>query len=191
MIQLLNQDYFLKLEQYNIEKNVVYKKNITSSSENFRKLLLATTKDIRVILIKLADRLHNMETLEHLSRAKRKRISRESVDIYSPIAHRLGMNEMKWKLEDFAFRYLNPDSYKVTSKLVNRKRAEREKYTSAAIKSIEKPLNDNGIHCYIDGRVKNLYSTYNKLEKYKNLGKKFDEIYDPVSYTHLTLPTKA
>ena len=158
-----------------------YTKQEASRSASLRKMLVAMAEDIRVVLIKLADRLHNMETLEHLSLAKRKRISRETLDIYSPIAHRLGMNDIKWKLEDFAFRYLNPDSYKITSKLVNRKRDEREKYTSAAIKSIEKPLNDNGIYCHIDGRVKNLYSTYNKLEKYKNLGKKFDEIYDLIA----------
>ena len=172
-----------KLDMISTNSKMVkqYTKPEASRSASLRKMLVAMAEDIRVVLIKLADRLHNMETLEHLSIAKRKRISRETLDIYSPIAHRLGMNEMKWKLEDFAFRYLNPDSYKVTSKLVNRKRAEREKYTSAAIKSIEKPLNDNGIHCYIDGRVKNLYSTYNKLEKYKNLGKKFDEIYDLIA----------
>ena len=172
-----------KLDMISTNSKMVkqYTKSEASRSASLRKMLVAMAEDIRVVLIKLADRLHNMETLEHLSIAKRKRISRETLDIYSPIAHRLGMNEMKWKLEDFAFRYLNPDSYKVTSKLVNRKRAEREKYTSAAIKSIEKPLNDNGIHCYIDGRVKNLYSTYNKLEKYKNLGKKFDEIYDLIA----------
>ena len=158
-----------------------YTKQEISKSASLRKMLVAMAEDIRVVLIKLADRLHNMETLEHLSTAKRKRISRETLDIYSPIAHRLGMNEMKWKLEDYAFRHLNPESYKNTSKLVNRKRTEREKYTSAAIKSIEKPLIENGINCYVDGRVKNLYSIYNKLQKYKNLGKKFDEIYDLIA----------
>jgi len=158
-----------------------YTKHETSRSASLRKMLVAMAEDTRVVLIKLADRLHNMETLEHLSTAKRKRISRETLDIYSPIAHRLGMNEMKWKLEDYAFRHLNPESYRNTSKLVNRKRIEREKYTSAAIKSIEKPLIENGINCYVDGRVKNLYSIYNKLEKYKNLGKKFDEIYDLIA----------
>tara|TARA_B100000427_G_scaffold189805_1_gene157712 strand:- start:3827 stop:6022 length:2196 start_codon:yes stop_codon:yes gene_type:complete len=172
-----------KLDMISTNSKMVkqYIKPEASRSASLRKMLVAMAEDIRVVLIKLADRLHNMETLEHLSPTKRKRISRETLDIYSPIAHRLGMNEMKWKLEDFAFRYLNPDSYKATSRLVNRKRIEREKYTSAAIKSIEKPLIDNGIQCFIDGRVKNLYSTHNKLQKYKNLGKKFDEIYDLIA----------
>lgn len=148
---------------------------------SLRKMLVAMAEDVRVILIKLADRLHNMQTLQHLPVPKQQRISRETLDIYSPLAHRLGMNEIKWQLEDQAFRYLMPRQYRSISRLVNRKRAEREIYTDAAVKAIQGPLQKAGLKCSVDGRVKHLYSTYNKLQRYERMGRKFDEIYDLIA----------
>jgi guanosine-3',5'-bis(diphosphate) 3'-pyrophosphohydrolase len=148
---------------------------------SLRKMLVAMAEDVRVILIKLSDRLHNMQTLKHLPVPKQQRISRETLDIYSPLAHRLGMNDIKWQLEDEAFRYLMPRQYKSISRLINRKRAEREIYTEAAVKAIQKPLQKAGLTCTVDGRVKHLYSTYNKLQRYERIGRKFDEIYDLIA----------
>ena len=148
---------------------------------SLRKMLVAMAEDVRVVLIKLSDRLHNMQTLQHLPVPKQQRISRETLDIYSPLAHRLGMSDIQWQLEDQAFRYLMPRQYKSISRLVSRKRAEREIYTEAAVKAIKGPLEKAGIRCDVDGRVKHLYSTYNKLQRYERMGRKFDEIYDLIA----------
>ncbi len=153
---------------------------------SLRKMLVAMADDVRVVLIKLSDRLHNMQTLQYLPTPKQQRISRETLDIYSPLAHRLGMSDIKWQLEDEAFRYLMPRQYKSISRLVSRKRAEREIYTEAAVKAIEIPLNNATIPCAVEGRVKHLYSTYNKLERYERMGRKFDEIYDLIAIRVIT-----
>jgi GTP pyrophosphokinase len=153
---------------------------------SLRKMLVAMAEDVRVVLIKLSDRLHNMHTLEHLPVPKQQRIARETLDIYSPLAHRLGMYDIKWQLEDQAFRYLMPRQYKSISRLVSRKRAEREIYTQAAVKAIKGPLDKAGITCRVDGRVKHLYSTYNKLQRYERVGRKFDEIYDLIAIRVIT-----
>lgn len=153
---------------------------------SLRKMLVAMAEDVRVVLIKLSDRLHNMHTLEHLPVPKQQRIARETLDIYSPLAHRLGMYDIKWQLEDQAFRYLMPRQYKSISRLVSRKRAEREIYTEAAVKAIKGPLDKAGIPCRVDGRVKHLYSTYNKLQRYERVGRKFDEIYDLIAIRVIT-----
>ena len=155
-------------------------------SASLRKMLVAMAEDVRVVLIKLSDRLHNMQTLEHLPVPKQQRISRETLDIYSPLAHRLGMYDIKWQLEDQAFRYLMPRKYKTISRLVSRKRAEREIYTEAAVKAIKGPLDKAEITCRVDGRVKHLYSTYNKLQRYERMGRKFDEIYDLIAIRVVT-----
>ena len=153
---------------------------------SLRKMLVAMAEDVRVVLIKLSDRLHNMQTLGHLPVPKQQRISRETLDIYSPLAHRLGMYEIKWQLEDQAFRYLMPRQYKSISRLVSRKRAEREIYTEAAVKAIQGPLDKASITCRVDGRVKHLYSTYSKLQRYERVGRKFDEIYDLIAIRVIT-----
>ena len=153
---------------------------------SLRKMLVAMAEDVRVVLIKLSDRLHNMQTLGHLPVPKQQRIARETLDIYSPLAHRLGMYDIKWQLEDQAFRYLMPRQYKSISRLVSRKRAEREIYTQAAVKAIKGPLDKAGITCRVDGRVKHLYSTYNKLQRYERVGRKFDEIYDLIAIRVIT-----
>ena len=153
---------------------------------SLRKMLVAMADDVRVVLIKLADRLHNMQTLQYLPTPKQQRISRETLDIYSPLAHRLGMSDIKWQLEDQAFRYLMPRQYKSMSRLVNRKRAEREIYTEAAVKAIQIPLNNASIPSVVEGRVKHLYSTFNKLQRYERMGRKFDEIYDLIAIRVIT-----
>ena len=155
-------------------------------SASLRKMLVAMAEDVRVVLIKLSDRLHNMQTLGHLPVPKQQRISRETLDIYSPLAHRLGMYDIKWQLEDQAFRYLMPRKYKTISRLVSRKRAEREIYTEAAVKAIKGPLDKAEITCRVDGRVKHLYSTYNKLQRYERMGRKFDEIYELIAIRVVT-----
>ena len=158
-------------------------------SANLRKMLVAMAQDVRVILIKLSDRLHNMQTLKYLPENRRKRIARETLDIHAPLAHRLGMNEIKWQLEDEAFRYLMPDEYKLVSKLVARKRAEREQYVNAAVQTIKSELDKSIIESTVYGRAKHLYSIYDKLNRYQKMGKKFDEIHDLIAIRILTEQT--
>ncbi|MBK66203.1 MAG: (p)ppGpp synthetase [Chloroflexi bacterium] len=160
--------------------------NLSSSNEitraaTIRKLLISTSEDARVILIKLADRLHNMETLNALDENSIQRIAQETMEIFAPLAHRLGMWDFKWKLEDESFKYLFPKSYKEIASLVSSKRKEREKYASRATKLLEESLAKASIQCLIEGRVKHLYSVFKKIEKYSTLGKKFDEIHDLIA----------
>lgn len=143
--------------------------------ENVRKILLAMAADLRVVFIKLADRLDNMRTLQYLSEDKRQRIAQETMEIYVPLAHRLGIYELKWELEDLAFRYLNPDEYARLAGLVAAKRAEREAFVQKTIVQIQSLLEEKGIHAQVSGRPKNLYSIYRKMVQQ---GKTFDEIYD-------------
>lgn len=148
---------------------------------SLRKMLVAMASDIRVVLIKLADRLHNMRTLRHLSEERQQRIARETLDIYAPLAQRLGMADIKWQLEDEAFKYLLPRQYKSVSRMISRKRTERESYTEDAVHALGEALNEAGINCTISGRPKHLYSTYQKLQRYQSRGRKFDEIYDLIA----------
>ncbi len=144
-------------------------------AETWRKMFVAMARDIRVILVKLADRTHNMRTLRHLSIHKQKEIARETLEIYAPLAHRLGIYKVKWELEDLAFRYLNTkDYYNLVEKLA-KKRKEREEFISEAISILNQQLGDAGIDAEITGRPKHLYSIYTKM---KEQGKDFNEIYD-------------
>ena len=152
-----------------------------SRASTIRKLLLSTTEDARVILIKLADRLHNMETLFALDEKSQSRIALETMEIFAPLAHRLGIWEFKWKLEDEAFKYLLPNSYKKIAKLISGKRKQRENYVKRTTKLLEEALAKSSINCVIEGRAKHLYSIYKKIEKYSILGKKFDEIHDLIA----------
>ena len=152
-----------------------------SRGATIRKLLLSTSEDARVILIKLADRLHNMETLFALNEKSQSRIALETMEIFAPLAHRLGIWEFKWKLEDEAFKYLLPKSYKKIAKLISGKRKQRENYVKRTTKLLEEALAKSSINCVIEGRAKHLYSIYKKIEKYSILGKKFDEIHDLIA----------
>ena len=155
-------------------------------SATLRKILIAMTKDVRVVLIKLSDRLHNMQTLKYLPVSRQLRIARETLDIHAPLAHRLGMNEIKWKLEDESFRYLNPENYKSISKLVARKRLERERYVNAAVETLKTELEKSNIKSLIYGRAKHLYSIYKKINRYQEIGRKFNEIHDLFALRILT-----
>ncbi|MCX6097437.1 MAG: bifunctional (p)ppGpp synthetase/guanosine-3',5'-bis(diphosphate) 3'-pyrophosphohydrolase [Caldiserica bacterium] len=143
--------------------------------ENVRKILLAMAADLRVVLIKLADRLHNMRTLQYLSEDKQQRIAQETMEIYVPLAHRLGIYELKWEMEDLAFRYLNPDEYRRLAGLVAAKRVEREAFVRETIEQIVHFLEEKEIRAQVSGRPKNLYSIYRKMVQQ---GKTFEEIYD-------------
>ena len=134
-------------------------------AENYLKLLLATAEDIRVILIKLADRLHNMETLSFLAAEKRQKTAKETLEVYAPLAHRLGINQIKNRLEDLAFKYLEPDEYKKIANLLKEKLAEREKYTDELVETITQELAAAGIKAKIDGRPKHIYSIHRKIDQ--------------------------
>lgn len=146
-----------------------------AQAENYRRMLVAMADDIRVIIIKLADRLHNMRTLKVFREDKQKRISQETLDIYAPLAHRLGMASMKWELEDLSLFFLEYESFQRIKKLVSLKRAERETYIQVFGKKIEALLEKEHIDCRVKGRPKNFYSIHKKLSK---KGISFDELYD-------------
>lgn len=143
-----------------------------------RKMFVAMSKDIRVIVIKLADRLHNMRTLAALREDRRIFKARETLEIYAPIAHRLGINSIKWELEDLSFFYLEPNKYKQVSRMVAESRAEREAYLADVIAIIRDEMNKVGIQAQVMGRPKHLYSIYQKMAK---KGKGFSEIYDLIA----------
>ncbi|MBR2067794.1 MAG: bifunctional (p)ppGpp synthetase/guanosine-3',5'-bis(diphosphate) 3'-pyrophosphohydrolase, partial [Solobacterium sp.] len=142
---------------------------------NHRKIFIAMAKDVRVILIKLVDRLHNMRTLQYQPEASQKRISAETLDVYAPIAHRLGISTIKNELEDISFSYLNKEEYHRIANLVEAKKTERDQAVNKMIDDISLMLKENGIDFRIFGRSKHLYSIYNKMVKKH---KRFEEILD-------------
>ena len=144
-------------------------------AENLRKMFLAMAEDIRVVLIKLCDRLHNVRTLEGKAPADRKRIARETLEIYAPLAHRLGIWEMKWRLEDGAFYYLEPETYQELMRLLADTRTAREGYISDAIETLSRELAAAGLRAEVTGRPKHIYSIYNKMQR---TGRSFDQLYD-------------
>ncbi|MCB9512833.1 MAG: bifunctional (p)ppGpp synthetase/guanosine-3',5'-bis(diphosphate) 3'-pyrophosphohydrolase [Candidatus Krumholzibacteriia bacterium] len=135
-----------------------------AQAENFRKLLLHMSKDIRILLIKLADRLHNMSTLDVLRRDKQERIARETMDIYAPLAHRLGIGRVKWQLEDLAFKYLEPAAYERVAAAMGMRRESREDIITAMHDRIQAAMDENGIECAVEGRAKHLFSVWRKMQ---------------------------
>jgi GTP pyrophosphokinase len=154
---------------------IEFKSKEEKQAENFRKMLVSMSKDVRVILIKLADRLHNISTIDSLRQEKQERIAQETMDIYAPLAHRLGIAWIKWELEDRCFRILNPKMYYEIYEKVKYKRGEREQYLLEVMQKVMKELEVNGIRAEIQGRPKHFYSIYNKMVK---KGASFEEIYD-------------
>ncbi|QDR80847.1 RelA/SpoT family protein [Sporomusa termitida] len=155
---------------------IEYKSKEEQQLENYRKMFLAMAKDIRVVLIKLADRLHNMRTLKYMSPHKQQEISRETLEIFGPLAHRLGMSNIKWELEDLSFRFLEPDKYYRLVEQVKQKRKERERIVTEAIALMVERLEAVGIAAEIQGRPKHFYSIYKKMKK--NHKQDVSEIYD-------------
>lgn len=152
-----------------------YKSKEEQQADNFRKMLLAMANDIRVIIIKLADRLHNMRTLKYMPKEKQKRISKETLDIYAPIAHRLGISKVKWELEDLCFRYLHEEEYYDLVNQIAEKRVERETYIAKTIEGLYEKLEESSIDSDIDGRPKHFYSIYRKMvTKNKSIEQIFD-----------------
>jgi GTP pyrophosphokinase len=146
--------------------------------ETLRKMLVAMAEDIRVVLIKLADRLHNMFTLNFLSPERQKAIAQETLDIYAPLAHRLGIWDIKWQLEDLSFRYLKPLEYRQISKMISIKRIQREHVVGELTQVLLDELVKMGVKSEVIGRVKHIYSIYQKGKKYSELGKTINDIYD-------------
>src|SRR3954469_21886200 len=156
-------------------------------AENLRKMILAMVDDIRVVLIKLADRLHNMRTLEHLQPERQKQIAQETLDIYAPIAHRLGMGKVRGELEDLAFRYTDPIAYEQIQKAVEARRKSGEDFLNKTVKFIEGKLKENGVEAKIEHRIKRLYSIHQKLLKQRI---PVDQVYDLLAIRIITKSVK-
>ncbi len=150
-----------------------------AQAQNFRKMIIAMSRDLRVIVLKLADRLHNMRTMKHMPPHKAERISQETVDIYAPIAHRLGISWIKTELEDLSFRYLYPEAYFDISDQVSKKKRERESFIREVIKILEELTEENDVNAEINGRPKNFWSIYRKMQKQQI---EFDQVYDVLAF---------
>ncbi|HEX7365258.1 MAG TPA: bifunctional (p)ppGpp synthetase/guanosine-3',5'-bis(diphosphate) 3'-pyrophosphohydrolase [Dehalococcoidia bacterium] len=149
-----------------------------SQAQNLRKMLMAMAQDLRVVFIKLADRLHNMHTLSALSPEKRRSIAQETLDIYAPLAHRLGIWQIKWQLEDLSFRYLEPRQYHKVARLIATRRTQREAFINEITATLKQDLDETEIKAEIIGRPKHIYSIYSKMNRYAAQGRDFNDIHD-------------
>src|ERR671933_682616 len=154
---------------------VQFQSHEQAEAENYRKMVVAMAQDVRVILIKLADRLHNMRTIEYLGKQKQVQKARETLEVYAPLAHRLGIHSVKWELEDLSFQTLHPRKYEEIKAMVNERRAVREKHVAEAARVLQRELDKVGIPADIAGRAKHFYSIYDKMAR---KGREFNEIYD-------------
>jgi len=146
-----------------------------AQAESLRKMLLAMAEDVRVVFIKLADRLHNMRTLAALPEEKQKRIARETMDIFAPLANRLGIWQMKWELEDLAFRYLEPATYRQTADFIAERREDREAYIAGFVETLSQELSRSGVQAEVTGRPKHIYSIWRKMQ---HKARHYEQIYD-------------
>jgi len=168
-------DGVTKMERIGEFQDVALGAQDHSQAESLRKLLLAMAEDVRVVLIKLADRLHNMRTLKYLDEEKQRRIARETQDIYAPLANRLGIWQIKWELEDLSLRYLEPEAYQSLANLLDEKREDREHYIAGVITRLETELGKAGITANVSGRPKHINSIWRKMQR-KRVD--FDQIFD-------------
>lgn len=167
-------DGVTKLKRIN-QLSSVSKGMADQKAESLRKMFLAMVEDIRVVLIKLADRLHNMRTLASQPDHKKRRIARETLEIFAPLANRLGIWQIKWELEDISFSYLDPSTYRQIAKAMQQKQTEREKWVNEITSQLEQTLTSNGIEGHVSGRPKHIYSIWRKMQR---KGVDFDQIYD-------------
>jgi len=168
-------DGVTKMHAIDLQVDQFRHENDSVQAESLRKLLLAMANDVRVVLIKLADRLHNMRTLKFLPSDKQKRIAQETLDIYAPLANRLGIWQIKWELEDLSLRYLEPFDYKQIASYLDERRVDRELYIENIVKVVSNELNNVGIHALVTGRPKHIYSIWRKMKK---KGIAFHSLYD-------------
>ncbi len=170
-----------------IDRLKIDQKNFDQKAETVLKMFFAMSEDIRVIMVKLADRLHNMRTMEFQSTENQKKKAKETLQIFTPIAHRLGIYTIKWQLEDLSFKYLYPEEYAYISSLVDSKRSDRELIAQEYLSLLQLTLARNGIQCEISGREKHFYSIWKKMNE---KGKNFDEIYDLIAVRVITSTDK-
>ncbi len=178
IVRDFNEEIALLVEGLTKINKINFSSKEEAQAENIRKMLIAMAKDIRVILIKLADRLHNMRTLNYQPEHKQKEIAQETLEIYAPLAHRLGVFKYKWELEDYSFAFLDPETYFEIARRLKQKRREREQYVHDLIEQIENGLKQIEVNADIQGRPKNIYSIFKKMLKQN---KDIDEIYDKIA----------
>ncbi len=156
-------------------EHITFRSREQEQAENVRKMIVAMSGDIRVLLVKLADRLHNVRTIAPLSPDRQRRVATETLEIYAPLAHRLGLQQMKWEMEDLSFKTLNPGPYREIANLVEKRRGERQEYIDGVLQSARARIKEAGLRADVEGRPKHLYSIYEKMVLG---GKEFNEIYD-------------
>ncbi len=166
-----------KLSKVHLQ-GTVRPEDVAIQAENLRKMFLAMAEDIRVVIVKLCDRLHNMRTLDALPPEKRRRIARETLEIYAPLASRLGIWQIKWELEDLSFRHLEPEKYKQIATLLTSKRTTRERFIERVTHDLREELARHGVEGEVTGRAKHIFSIHNKMQRYAAQGRSFNEIYD-------------
>ncbi|MBQ7266611.1 MAG: bifunctional (p)ppGpp synthetase/guanosine-3',5'-bis(diphosphate) 3'-pyrophosphohydrolase [Firmicutes bacterium] len=172
---LFNPDVALLVDGVTKLEKIAYSSKEEIQAENYRKMFMSMAKDIRVILIKIADRLHNMRTLGFMTPEKQKEKAQETLDIYAPLADRLGISKIKTEMEDLCLRYLNPEAYYDLAEKIHRKQSEREKYVDGIVREIQQKCADADIKCTVYGRPKHFFSIYKKM---KNKNKTLDQIFD-------------
>ena len=175
IVELFSEEVAILVDVVTKLGNLSYSTKEEMQAENYRKMFMAMAKDIRVILIKLADRLHNMRTLNYMTEAKQREKAQETLDIYAPLAHRLGISKIRTEMEDLCFKYLNPDAYEDLKEKIERKQIEREDFVKSIVNDLKQRMEQSGIKGKVVGRSKHFFSIYKKMV---NQNKTLDQIYD-------------